>query len=207
MSFKYYLFDLDDTLAPTGTIHLEAFRRTFSNFEKIFLGNLESIKGRTTKNILEQYNFLELELDVVTNAKRTEYKRIAMERLTPDPDVSELLTFLKSLGSSLGIVSNGSKTIVDFTLQCLQIEDLFSTVITSDDVINGKPSPEGIISAMNYFNCSTADVVMIDDSIAGLEAASAAGIASIGIGCRINSSLFSVSDLVELTTKIKEMYK
>jgi len=205
MAFNNYLFDLDDTLAPTGPIHLEAFRRTFSSFGVTFLDDLESIKGKTTENILQHYDFLELEMDAVINAKRLEYKRLALDHLTPNPVVTDLLVYLLSLGSSLGIVSNGSRSSVSFTLQRLQIENLFSSVITSDDVVLGKPSPEGIISAMASLRCSSTEVIMIDDSLAGLEAAHSAGVASIGIGCKIDSSLFSVSDIAELSLMIKKM--
>ena len=58
MAFNNYLFDLDDTLAPTGPIHLEAFRRTFSSFGVTFLDDLESIKGKTTDLMILPLCFL-----------------------------------------------------------------------------------------------------------------------------------------------------
>ena len=49
-------------------------------------------------------------------------------------------------------------------------------IVTGDDVINHKPSPEGIIKFINAFNLNKEEVLMVGDSVADIIAAEKAGI-------------------------------
>ena len=57
-------------------------------------------------------------------------------------------------------------------------------MVTADQVSAGKPSPEGFLKAAATLGVDPADCVAFEDSAAGLAAAKAAGIRTIGIGQR-----------------------
>lgn len=49
-------------------------------------------------------------------------------------------------------------------------------IVTGDDVVNHKPSPEGILKFLNEFNLNRDEALMVGDSIADIVAANEAGI-------------------------------
>jgi beta-phosphoglucomutase-like phosphatase (HAD superfamily) len=52
---------------------------------------------------------------------------------------------------------------------------LFQAVITGDDVLVGKPNPEIFQLAASAMGCGPSEVVVIEDAVAGVVAAKAAG--------------------------------
>ncbi len=64
----------------------------------------------------------------------------------------------------------------------LNMEKLFEVIITSDDVSEKKPSPEGLFKALSQLNSSADNTIFIGDSINDLLAGSRAGIESVLVG-------------------------
>ena len=48
-------------------------------------------------------------------------------------------------------------------------------IVTNEDVQNPKPDPEGYLKAMSYFGFDPAEVLIVEDSDKGFQAASASG--------------------------------
>jgi phosphoglycolate phosphatase-like HAD superfamily hydrolase len=62
------------------------------------------------------------------------------------------------------------------TLQKLGIDHYFDLIVTGDDVINHKPSAEGILKFVNHFKLNPERVLMIGDSVSDVKASREAGI-------------------------------
>lgn len=83
------------------------------------------------------------------------------------------------------------------------IADLFSCVVTSDDVLEGKPHPEGYLVALGLLRASVAglqpeQVALIEDTEAGVLAAKAAGMYCLGLlGTMTADRLSAADELVE----------
>ena len=83
------------------------------------------------------------------------------------------------------------------------ITDLFSFVVTSDDVLEGKPHPEGYRVALGVLRGSVTDlqpgqVAVIEDTEAGVLAAKAAGMYCLGLlGTMTADRLSAADELVE----------
>ena len=69
------------------------------------------------------------------------------------------------------IVTNASQKNVNNILENFSVKDLFDLLITQEDVKNPKPSAEGFIKAMNYFNISQENTIIFEDSEIGIQAA------------------------------------
>lgn len=79
-----------------------------------------------------------------------------------------------------GVVTSGSRLLATSRLPfCgLPVPDV---LVTSDDVINGKPHPEPYLKGAARMGFSPADCVVVEDAPAGIESARAAGMTVIGM--------------------------
>ncbi|MCA4134430.1 HAD-IA family hydrolase [Arthrobacter sp. M4] len=73
-----------------------------------------------------------------------------------------------------------------------------STVITSDDVLRGKPDPEGYLRAAALLGAEPADTVVFEDAPAGIAAARAAGMRTVVVGhadVELEEGMWRIPDL------------
>jgi phosphoglycolate phosphatase len=97
--------------------------------------------------------------------------------------VENSLRHLKTAGFMLGIATNGSNRITSELLGILGIQELFSVVIGSEDVLNPKPAPDLLLAACGKVKISPLCTVYVGDQIVDAEAATAAGcLGSIIVG-------------------------
>ena len=97
------------------------------------------------------------------------------------PHAKEVLEKAKKNGWKLGIVTSGTKALVKICLDPFKLGDLFDVIVTSEDVTKAKPSPEIYQFAIEKLGFAPDEIVAIEDSIGGMEAASGAGLKVIGI--------------------------
>jgi len=101
-----------------------------------------------------------------------------------------------------GVVTSGSRLLATSRLPfCgLPIPDV---LVTSDDVINGKPHPEPYLKGAARLGFSPADCVVIEDAPAGIEAARAAGMTVIGMASTYKPDFLAHADAV--VTKLAQI--
>ncbi|WP_298338681.1 HAD family phosphatase [Ferrimicrobium sp.] len=101
-------------------------------------------------------------------------------RITPDA-----IAFVKRIGELVPIVlvSGAVHEEVDAALMGAGLEHLFHTVVCGDDVVRGKPDPEGFEIALVALGVDDPSrVVVFEDSVAGLTAAQALGMWTVKVG-------------------------
>ncbi len=98
----------------------------------------------------------------------------AMARLYPGVD--KLLNYLKQSGLILSVFTGKGRRSAMITLKELGIVKYFDMIVSGSDVVNHKPSAEGIQSVMNYFGLDKDRVLMVGDAVADVKAAHEAGI-------------------------------
>jgi beta-phosphoglucomutase len=86
----------------------------------------------------------------------------------------------------LGIVSGAARSEILPVLQAAGLLDAFHVVVTSDDVVRGKPHPEGYLAALRSLrevlpDLDPADVTVIEDTEAGVRSAKAAGMRCVAL--------------------------
>lgn len=103
---------------------------------------------------------------------------------------AELVTAAAGAGLTLGVVSGALRDEVEPALRQAGLLDHFKTVVTAEDVDEGKPDPAGYRRALAEFNSRPPlparllhphEVLAIEDSPAGLQAAAGAGLATLGV--------------------------
>lgn len=106
------------------------------------------------------------------------------------PGALRLVRQAAAASQTLGVVSGALRREVEGALRQESIGHLFKSIVAAEDVGEGKPSPEGYRRALEELNglpplperlFHPHEVLAIEDSLRGIEAASAAGLVTLGV--------------------------
>lgn len=100
--------------------------------------------------------------------------------LTLRPGAMSLLDDLRTNGVPTAIVTNSGRALVEAVLPHLAGHE-FDHIVTCEDVINGKPDPEGYLLAAERLGVASEHCIVLEDSVNGLGGAVAARSVPIGI--------------------------
>lgn len=107
------------------------------------------------------------------------YWELAAGRLVPLPG---LVPFLDRLDRHrIAIATSARRQSAWRMLRELALLDRFPVVVTADDVRFGKPHPEPFLTAAARLGVPPEACLAVEDSLAGVQAARAAGMACVGI--------------------------
>lgn len=95
-----------------------------------------------------------------------------LEGVVPLPGARELLDRLPR--NRWTIVTSSTRPLAEVRLRAASLA-IPEKLITSSDIINGKPHPEPYLKAAGMLGCPAAECVVLEDAPAGIEAGRAAG--------------------------------
>ncbi len=171
------IFDCDGTLADTLPIHYKAWSETLRLFGvEITPEWYQQRAGVSTVELIQLLNHtLDCQLDVAqVKAEKQRRYREQIASIKPIPSVVEVVRYHQGK-LPMAIASGGGRSIVEATLNAIQMLDVFEAVITIEDVARGKPEPDLFLFAAEHLGKSPEDCVVYEDSQAGVEAARRAG--------------------------------
>ena len=96
------------------------------------------------------------------------------------------LTSIKEKGMKTAVASSTSKKIINVILSRLGIIHEFDVIISSEEVMQGKPEPDIFLKTAGKLNLKPVNCIVIEDSTNGVKAAGKAGMRCIGFS-NINS--------------------
>jgi len=185
--FKAYLFDCDGTIADSMPLHYVAWKKALGEHgcefpEDVFY----AWGGMPTVQIVET---LGAQQGIAMNAEEVAHrKELLYYELLPQlqavPEVLEQIELNWSLGAGrlpMAVVSGGNRESVTNSLRTLGLLDRFETLVCSEDYTKGKPDPEPFLVAARRLGVVPADCLVFEDTEMGIEAATAAGMASVKI--------------------------
>jgi len=179
------IFDCDGTLVDSMPAHFDAWCEALASYgaggifkEDVFF----AMGGRPTKDIVVDLNSeygLKLDPSTIALAKREAF----LKKLHMLEFIEEVADFARSLRGRvpLAVASGGSRYVVEKTLRLLDCSDWFDEVVTADDVVNGKPSPDIFLHAAKLLGVAPEKCLVIEDAPPGVLAAQAAGMKVITI--------------------------
>src|SRR6266478_7941016 len=81
----------------------------------------------------------------------------------------------------LALATSGSRQSGEFFLDLVGCHEIFQSLLSGDEVVNAKPQPEIYLRTIDRLGLEPSECVIVEDSIAGIEAAHAAGAIVVGI--------------------------
>jgi HAD superfamily hydrolase (TIGR01509 family) len=186
---KVLLFDFDGTLVETEVLAREVIDGYFR--EKGFGSSApfaEMIVGKTWRLAVEEMRRAASEAGFdlgMPDALEQEFKRRYQERFRKGvsliPGFRELLPELKAKARFLGIVTGSERHEVDAILGAHRLEGVFDRVWGFGDYAASKPDPSPYLTALQEIPAAAPDVLVFEDSRAGMESAHRAGLQWIQI--------------------------
>ena len=189
MNRKGFIFDLDGVIVDTAKYHFIAWRNLANSIQIDFteLQN-EQLKGVSRVKSLEKIlkwggkQISENQFTQLMQQKNDDYLSHIdkMDNQEILPDVCKVLDFLseENQGIALGSASKNARMI----LKKVNLINQFEVIVDGNDVTKGKPNPEVFLNAATALDIPKKHCIVFEDSVAGIQAANAAGMISIGIG-------------------------
>jgi HAD superfamily hydrolase (TIGR01509 family) len=192
------LWDLDGTLIDSGDYHWRAWRETLRGhgYELTYREFLDSF-GQKNDRILSTWLGQDTPADRVQrigDAKEALYRELARaEGVTALPGSLEWVRRLHEERWRQAIASSAPRANVDVMLQLAGIERYIDAVVSAEDVTAGKPDPQVFLIAADRLHVPPDRCIVVEDAVAGIEAAKSAGMRSIGVS---SSSALPAADVL-----------
>ena len=193
LSVRVVIFDVDGTLvdsieayrqvaeqaiAPYGIpVTSEVVRRSLNTGEPSFW---ELVVPQDQSNRIEVIKEVSKEAAHHWPEVLSKYGRVY-------PGLRQTLEILQSRGFRLGIMTSSQGTSLQ-PLREAELLDFFEIIITSKDIKQRKPNPEGILKVIAALNVEPNEAVYVGDTCVDVQASRAAGMAAVSVLCGAGDS-------------------
>jgi beta-phosphoglucomutase len=180
------LWDLDGTLVDSEDYHWRSWRDAMAaegidlSYDR-FLASFGLRNDRILRGWLGD-SVDPARIQQIGDAKEAEYRRLAeREGLTPLPGAAEWTARLHADGWHQAIASSAPRLNVEVMLRVLHLDRYFNAIAAAEDVTIGKPDPQVFLRAAEHLGVPPSRCIVVEDAPAGIEAARAGGMRSIGV--------------------------
>ncbi len=186
---KALIFDCDGTLADTLPIQLKAWCDTFADFglecPRDFIRDHQGIPVART---IEIYNRqFQTRIDSMAFAEQKNQRAHAgLVDAKPLMPVAGIVYKYKGV-LPMAVASGGTRRNVDLIIATIGMKGCFEAVITSDDAVAPKPSPDILLEAARRMGVEPQLCQVFEDGDAGLQAAEKAGMVGTDVRPFLNS--------------------
>lgn len=182
------LFDVDGTLVDSVALHARAWQEVFARYgRRVARADVAHYIGMGGDQLVRR--FLSAQ-EIRRFGKRLREERDRhfqthyLSRVKPFPHVRALFQRLKQDGFAILLGSSGKTREIRHYMRLLKVESLVDTFTTSEDADASKPHPDIFEAALRKAGRPPArDVLVIGDSPYDAQAATRAGLTSIGVLC------------------------
>lgn len=193
------LFDLDGTIVDSEPRSFTAWTRLFDAHGAPWDERLiRSFIGRRGIDVMA--DLMHLFPGMTTEQLRAEalsYVRAKdLPPLLPLAGAVELVGRVAASGAPVALVTSGGRDYAEEALGDLGVRPAFTVLVTADDVVEGKPHPEGYRLACDRLGVCPGETVAFEDAPAGIAAVRAAGGRSVAVTSTHDRDELAGADLV-----------
>jgi beta-phosphoglucomutase family hydrolase len=213
MDARALLWDMDGVIADTAPFHFMAWQQaardrgiefTEADFRQTF--------GKRNPEIIAEKIDPDMppsEADAFALKKEEVFRRLAGEGAQPFPGVLDLLHAARAAGWRMAVASSTPAENIELLTRTLAIAGLFDATVSDRDVSRGKPDPECFLTAAGRLGAAPRRCIVIEDAVAGVEAAGNAGMKCIAVtnthpAERLKQANLVVASLEEVTVETLE---
>jgi HAD superfamily hydrolase (TIGR01509 family) len=113
--------------------------------------------------------------------ERVIFQDLLWTHVAPMPGLFELLTHLEQRAIPKGVATSSRRPYIESVLQKFELVERFDLLLTSEDVVEGKPHPEIYLTAASRLGVRPAEMLVLEDSENGTRSAAAAGAVAVSI--------------------------
>ena len=178
------IFDMDGLMVDTEPLYKAAWQQAAADLGyDLDDERYATLVGRPTpacERILMEYCGAAFPLEDFRKRWPVLWRR-SVERtgVHKKPGLLELLEFVKSARLPMAVATSSEAEYARFTLSRSGVGDWFDTIVSGDQIAHGKPAPDIYLEAARRLAVNAADCVAFEDSEAGIQAVSRAGMTGI----------------------------
>ncbi len=177
------VLDMDGTLLDTEIIYVRSFVESMADFgHDLPESFLHELIGGTRADFQTRLR-ARLGPDFPYDAHRAAYLALRGARLAAavplKPGAVALLNRIGQLGLPMAIATAATRVHADEHLERSGLRRHFAAVLTRDDVVKSKPSPDLFLRAAEVLGVPAFECIAVEDSHNGVRAAVAAGMMTV----------------------------
>jgi beta-phosphoglucomutase len=168
------IWDMDGVLVDTGEFHFQSWMDTLPNYEVSFsreiFNNTFGMNNEGILKLLMGEDFNPQVITEISERKEGNFRRAIRGKVKTLPGVLSLLNSIKGANIPQAIGSSGPQENIDAIVMELGLNSYFQALISAAQMPS-KPNPTVFSTAAQSIRAPAAHCVVIEDAIAGVEAA------------------------------------
>ena len=197
---KAVIWDMDGVIADTGAAHFAAWRQVMAElgrpFDEADFRRIFGIVNPDAVRLLLGETVSSYEIARISERKETLFREAVQVQVSLLPGVETWLERLRQQGYRQAIASSAPPANIEVLLHVLNVGPYFQATVSADDVTKGKPDPAIFLKAAAALGVSPARCVVVEDAVAGVEAARRAGMICLAVATTQPAERLSDADLV-----------
>jgi beta-phosphoglucomutase-like phosphatase (HAD superfamily) len=194
------VFDFNGTLSHDEPVLCSIYQELFATrgrplHEREYY---EQLAGLSEEAIISGWLGVEGdELAALVTERVERYRRVVGDGSTVPDEIRAAVRYAAER-VPVALVSGAFRAEVEPVLDASGLAPLLEHLVTAEDVVNGKPDPEGYERALSLLELPSEDVVAFEDTEAGVAAAKGAGIRCVAVSGTLPRERLALADeLVE----------
>ena len=173
------LFDWDGTVVDSAELGLTAFRESFALLGIEF--HQPTYEKTYSPNWYSMYEAMGIPTEKWEQADDLWMKHYGEQTAQLVEGAEDTLRQLQHRGYRMGIVSSGSECRLSRELKQHGLSELFEVVICNEQMLNKKPHPEGLKTALAILNSSNEQSCYVGDTPEDIEMGKRAQLLTVGV--------------------------
>ena len=178
-SISAMLFDWDGTVVDSAELGLTAFRESFALLGIEF--HQPTYEKTYSPNWYSMYEAMGIPKEKWEQADDLWMKHYGEQTAQLVEGAEDTLRQLQHRGYRMGIVSSGSECRLSRELKQHGLSELFEVVICNEQMLNKKPHPEGLKTALAILNSSNEQSCYVGDTPEDIEMGKRAQLLTVGV--------------------------
>lgn len=181
MATRALIFDFNGTLSDDEPVLCEIFIHLFAEHGKPLSAQeyFDELAGLSDPEIVRSWLGRDHpDVDAVIAGRVTRYRAAVADGSSVHEHTREAVRFAAE-HVPLAICSGAVRAEIEPVVEAAGLASLFRGIVSSDDVVDGKPHPEGYLKALALVGVDAADTVAFEDTEAGIASARAAGVGHV----------------------------
>ena len=175
---------MDGVLVDSEPLHLRALKMTFATVGIMLTrSEAQANMGRSTRDFLKEVfnrHHITRSPDEVYRDHKRRLLQLYQKNVIPIDGALERIQDIRASGLKLALASSSDRDLIDTVLTKFSLHSTFHVVVSGEEVDRAKPYPDIFFKSAVLLELDPSECLVIEDSEAGVRAATTAGMICIG---------------------------
>ena len=193
------IWDLDGVIIDSGAQHWQSWKTLAAETHVAFTeADFRKTFGQRNSDIIPHYwqTHNAAEIQQLADRKESLYRELLVRDARPLPGAIELIHTLHDAGWKQSLGSSAPVANIQLILDLLDLRLLLDAIVSGEEAPRGKPAPDIFLAAGRALGLSPANCIIIEDAVAGVMAAQAAGMRCVAVTNGTPNRELGIADIV-----------